>query len=95
MIAVFQDQPVLCGIAANDRESELLITGGAGARAGLTGVSGRRIADVITHVDGTRVHTLAEFAAALDKVGVGNTARLTVRRDGAERIVSVTVMDIS
>ena len=72
-----------------------VLTGGAGARAGLTGVSGRRIADVITHVDGTRVHTLAEFAGALGKVGVGNTARLTVRRDGAERIVSVTVMDIS
>lgn len=72
-----------------------VLPGGAAARAGLAGVSGRRIADVITHVDGTRVHTLAEFADALGKVGVGNTARLTVRRDGAERIVSVTVMDIS
>lgn len=72
-----------------------VLPGGAAARAGLAGVSGRRIADVITHVNGIRVHTLAEFADALGKVGVGNTARLTVRRDGAERVVSVVVMDIS
>lgn len=72
-----------------------VLPGGAAAMAGLAGVSGQRIGDVITHVDGVRVHTLAEFAAALSKVEIGQKARLTLRRDGAERIVSVTVTDIS
>ncbi len=72
-----------------------VLPGGAAAKAGLVGVSGQRIVDVITHVDGERVQTLAEFAGALDRVGIGGEARLTVMRDGATRTVTVTVIDIS
>lgn len=72
-----------------------VLPGGAAAKAGLAGVSDQRVIDVITHVDGVRIHTLADFADALGKVGIGQTARLTVRRDGTERIVPVTVADIS
>ena len=72
-----------------------VLPGGAAAKAGLAGVSGQRVVDVITHVDGVRVHTLADFATALGKVGIGQTAQLTVRRNGAERTVPVNVADIS
>ena len=68
----------------------------ASARAGLQGwVNGYRIGDVITHVNGDRVRTLAEFAEALDLVGIGNRANLTVERNSVSRTVSVQVMDIS
>jgi 2-alkenal reductase len=41
------------------------------------------------------VHTIAEFAAALQEAGIGNEVELTVLRDGRERSVMVTVIDIS
>lgn len=50
--------------------------------------------DVIVAVDGRRVETLSEFAAALDRVGIDNTAELTVNRDGKERRVRVRVIDL-
>ncbi len=71
--------------------------GGSAARAGLRGVdrAAGTIGDVITHVDGEPVHTVAELAAALDRIGIGNTAALTVLRAGREITVTVTVADIS
>lgn len=72
-----------------------VLRGGAAEKAGLQGVDGRRLGDVITHVDGRAVRTLAEFAEALSKVGVGNRAALTVMRGNASRSVTVIVMDIS
>ena len=71
--------------------------GSAAARAGLQGVdaAGQRIGDVITEVDGRPVRTVAELAAALGRIGIGNRARLTVMRDGVTRTVEVTVMDIA
>ncbi|MGE0745416.1 MAG: S1C family serine protease [Rhodospirillales bacterium] len=71
--------------------------GSAAAQAGLQGVdaAGQRIGDVITEVDGRPVRTVAELAAALGRIGIGNRAKLTVLRDGATRTVEVTVMDIS
>ena len=41
------------------------------------------------------LRTLAEFAEALGKVGVGNRAELTVQRDRSSRVVLVDVIDIS
>ena len=73
-----------------------VLPGTASARAGLQGlVNGNRIGDVITHVNGDRVRTLAEFAEAVDLVGIGNRANLTVERNSVSRTVSVQVMDIS
>lgn len=71
--------------------------GWSAARAGLTGidVQAGRLGDIITHVDGKPVHTIAEFATALTKAGIGNKVSLTVVRDGRARSVTITVMDIS
>jgi 2-alkenal reductase len=65
----------------------------AGLRAG--DPEAREIGDVITKVDGTPVRTIAEFAAELARIGIGNRARLTVVNRGRAREVAVTVTDIS
>lgn len=74
-----------------------VVPGSAAARAGLKGIDLRaeRLGDIITHVDGKPVQTIAEFATALTKAGIGNNVTLTVVRDGRERSVNVNVMDIS
>ena len=70
---------------------------GSAARAGLRGIdrASGRLGDVITHVAGKPVRSVAELAAELDRIGIGNDAELTILR-GARRItVTVTVADIS
>jgi 2-alkenal reductase len=70
--------------------------GSAADRAGLRSLDprARRLGDVITHVDGRRVRTVAELAEALRAAGIGNLAQLTVIRDGRELEVNVEVTDI-
>ena len=67
------------------------------AAAGLRGIDPQSgsIGDVITHVNGVKVNSIAEFAAELELIGIGNTAELTIRRNGRERLVAVRVSDIS
>ena len=74
-----------------------VVRNSSAARAGLLGIEPRfgRIGDVITHVAGQAVHSVADFAAALGRAGVGNMVELTVLRDGRQRAVRLTVMDIS
>ena len=69
----------------------------AAQRAGLvpSRLDQRDYGDVITKVDGVAVRTIAEFAAELAKVGIGNTVQITVVNNGRAREVAVTVMDIS
>jgi 2-alkenal reductase len=74
-----------------------VLPGTPAAQAGLqpadlqTGTLG----DVITAVNGTPVQTVAQLAAQLDAVGIGNVAHLTVERDGQSRTVDVRVADLS
>jgi 2-alkenal reductase len=70
--------------------------GSAADRAGLHGIDrgSGRLGDIITHVNGERVRTVAELAEALTAAGIGNTAELTVVRDGSSRTVTVQVADI-
>jgi len=71
-------------------------TGGAAAQAGLTGIDGTgRLGDVIVAAEGKPVATVADLAAVLERVGIGNKVRLTLSRNGARREVSATVQDIS
>ncbi len=74
-----------------------IVAGGAADRAGLVGVDRRdgRLGDVITHVNGEPVLSIAEFVAALHAAGIGNQVELTVRRGGRSRAVALRVMDIS
>jgi 2-alkenal reductase len=69
---------------------------GPAARAGLAGIDDvGRLGDVIVAADGKAVATVAELAAVLERIGIGNRVRLTVIRNGASRSVDVTVQDIS
>ncbi len=72
------------------------VPGSPAAKAGLQGADPDAgvIGDVITAVNGQSVATAAELSAALGHVGIGNTATLTVLRDGQTRTVKVTVTDI-
>ncbi len=74
-----------------------VVPGSSAEQAGLKGVDrrARRLGDIITHVNGNPVRTVAELAAELQKAGIGNTVDLNLVRDGGEATVTVTVMDIS
>ncbi len=65
--------------------------------AGLEGLDRRSgwLGDVITEVNGRRVQSLAEFAAALEEAGIGSEVELTVMRNNRKRTVRLNVMDIS
>jgi S1-C subfamily serine protease len=70
--------------------------GGAAAQAGLVGIDGSgRLGDVIVEAEGKPVATLADLAAVLEQVGIGNKVRLTLSRGGSRREVVATVQDIS
>jgi 2-alkenal reductase len=70
--------------------------GSAAARAGLVGIDAAgRLGDVIVAAEGKAVATVADLSALLERVGIGNTARITVVRDGARRDLAVVVQDIS
>jgi 2-alkenal reductase len=66
------------------------------AEAGLVALNARtrELGDVIVAVNGKRVETLSSFVSELDRVGIGNTAELTVQRQGKERKVRVKVIDL-
>ena len=67
------------------------------AEAGLRPFNRRsgELGDVIVGVNGRPVATLANFVAELDRVGIGNTAELGVRRGDTERKVRVRVIDLT
>lgn len=71
--------------------------GGPAARAGLKGADLDRgaLGDVIVAVEGKQVASVAELAAALEKIGIGREAELTVVRSGVERRVKVAVEDLN
>jgi 2-alkenal reductase len=45
-------------------------------------------------VNGRRVETLSTFVAELDRVGIDNSAELTLLQAGVERRVKVKVIDL-
>jgi 2-alkenal reductase len=66
------------------------------AEAGLQPLDPRtgELGDVIVAVNGRRVETLSNFVSELDRVGVDNSAELTVERDGKQRRLRVRVIDL-
>jgi 2-alkenal reductase len=69
---------------------------GAAAQAGLQGIDdGGRLGDVIVSVESKPVSNVADLSLALERVGIGNRARLTIIRNGNRRDVEVSVQDIS
>ncbi len=74
------------------------VTAGSSAQAaGIQGIDYRRrqLGDVITHVNGKAVRTVADIAALLQNAGVGSQVEITILRGSASRAVMVTVMDIA
>ncbi len=70
--------------------------GGPADRAGLTGINrtAQRLGDVIVAVDDRPVQTIAQLANAFERVGIGGQVRLTVLRNGAQRDLTVQLVDI-
>ncbi len=94
-IAVLEED-VAARLGVNGLVIAEVLPGSAAEKAGLKGIDrvARELGDVIVQVNGTPIKTVAAFAAELDRVGVGNQARLTVLRAGQSRSVTVTVADI-
>ncbi len=70
--------------------------GSGAAAAALTGIDASgRLGDVIIAVNGKKVTSTAEMSLALENIGIGNTAQLTVIRAGQRREVDVLVQDIN
>lgn len=71
-------------------------SGTPAAQAGLQPFDQRtgELGDVIVAVNGRRVETLSTFVSELDRVGVDNTAELTVERGGKQRRVRLRVIDL-
>lgn len=70
--------------------------GSAAASAGLKGVTVTRNGsivpgDIITAVEGKPIDSVGRLAARMDDFKVGDTIRITVRRDGKSRQVAVTL----
>lgn len=65
-------------------------------RAGLRPLNrrSREVGDIITAINGNRVESLSAFTRELDRVGIGNSAEFTVRREGKERKVRMQVIDV-
>ncbi|MBM6579762.1 trypsin-like peptidase domain-containing protein [Microvirga sp. BT689] len=65
-------------------------------RAGLRGVDTRAgiIGDVIVGVDDAPVRRLSDLTDRLERVGVGNTVKLAIRRNNRSETVEVTVVDV-
>ncbi|NQU72944.1 MAG: trypsin-like peptidase domain-containing protein [Rhodospirillales bacterium] len=74
-----------------------VLRGSSAARAGIRAADfdGGSFGDVITHVNGVPVRSIAQFATELGKVGIGNKAELTLVNGGRTRRVLVEVSDIS
>jgi 2-alkenal reductase len=72
------------------------VRGSPAERAGLHGVDPNtgRLGDVITSVDSQPVRKLSDLTRALEKVQMPGKVQLTVMRGGAERKVSIDVVDI-
>jgi 2-alkenal reductase len=64
--------------------------------AGLRGIDpdAQELGDVITHVEGVPVGSVADLAAELESAGIGSRVGLRVERDGRSRRIEVTVVDI-
>jgi 2-alkenal reductase len=69
--------------------------GSSADAAGLKGVDRGQIGDVIVAVGSKAVASTADLAIALEGVGIGSKARLTVLRAGKSREVEVAVQDIN
>ncbi len=72
-----------------------VVRGSPAATAGLRPYVERtgELGDVIVAVNGHPVETFSTYFAELDRIGIGNTAELTLQRNGKERKVKLKVID--
>jgi 2-alkenal reductase len=70
--------------------------GSPAAKAGLRAASPRSgdVGDVIVAVNGRGTETPSQFAAEIDRVGIGREAQLTIVRDGKEHKVPIRIIDL-
>ncbi len=75
---------------------ESVVPGSTAQAAGLSGIDRyrRTIGDIITHVNGEPVYSVADLAAILQEAGVGAEVELTLIRNNRRRKVRIEVMNI-
>jgi S1-C subfamily serine protease len=71
-----------------------VVRGSPAARAGIEGLQETRrggivLGDVIVAVDGEPVRSTTDLVLAFEETGIGGTARITLRRNGEDRVVDV------
>ena len=73
------------------------VPGSPAERAGLQGVDSTAgtIGDMIVAVEGKPVRRLADLTDALQRVKIPGKVQLTIERGGAQRVVSVDVVDVN
>jgi len=71
-------------------------SGSPAERAGLRGVdfANGTLGDVIVEANGKRVRRLSDLTDEIEQTGIGQSIRLTVRRNGQSRTVETQVVDI-
>lgn len=80
-------------VVTTDRRGPARKAGLEGARSGTAEGQTPRGGDVIVAVEGRPVEDMADVSLAVSSRRVGDTMRVTVLRDGAERTVRVTLAD--
>ncbi|MFA5884982.1 MAG: PDZ domain-containing protein, partial [Acidimicrobiia bacterium] len=75
------------GVATQQTDSGLEVTQVVSGSAADDG--GIEVGDVITSFDGTRVTTPAQLASAVGNLSPGDTARVTITRNGETRTITV------
>lgn len=73
-----------------------LLPGGSADRAGLRGINQATgaLGDIIVAVDDKPVRNISQLSSALESIGIGNMARLSIIRNNRAVDINVRVMDI-
>lgn len=70
--------------------------GSSAADSGIRGLDELgSLGDVIVAISGKPVNSMAEFSLAIEQIGLGNRATVTIVRDGRRRNVDVTIEDVN
>jgi serine protease Do len=77
------------GVSVEDRDGEVLIT--SLDRSGPAGRAGLRAGDLLVAVNGERIETARGLIRAVAGVAPGERAQVTIRRQGREWEIPVTV----
>jgi 2-alkenal reductase len=73
------------------------VPGSPAERAGIRGVdfASGKLGDIITEADGKQVRRLSDLTDQFERIGVGKTIGLTLKRASQTRDVNVDIVDVA